>query len=158
MNEKIIKSRLDNIKGLKLFYGNTPFTLDTYRIDTQYERVYMRNLDTGKEIDRPFNALENFIIELKPAPEQNLRPAAPVIPAKIIETKKESMDTFTPTVKTEDAPKTFTDLRNILLNNIILLQTGKINVTQAKEIANQAQTIINITKVELEYHRAQKSK
>jgi len=155
VNEKLIRARLDNIVGLHLFYGNVPFTLEHYRIDTQLERVYMYNLDTAKEIDRPFNGIESFVLELQPAPTnangQRLKPVEKTNTE--IKNPKMETPTFAPVAKPDEAPKTFSDLRSLLLNNIYLLQTGKINVSQAKEIANQAQTIINITKIEIEYQK-----
>jgi hypothetical protein len=138
MKEQEITKTLNNIIGLPLFYGSTAFTLGKYRIDKDMERVYMTTIEKdSQEYDRPFNGMKEFVNELKPQPEK-LKPVNDSLAFPESE--------VTP-------PTTFKDLRSILLDNIAKLQTGRIKLADAKEIANQAQTIINITKVEIEFHK-----
>lgn len=63
------------------------------------------------------------------------------------------INALTPVTESLPVPKTVTDLRNILMDNIVRLQTGQIELDTAKEVANHCQTIVNLTKLELHYYK-----
>ncbi len=53
----------------------------------------------------------------------------------------------------KDTPKTLNDLRDILMSNIKKIQDGSLPLDKAREIVAHSNSIINLTKVELEYHK-----
>lgn len=125
--------KLDALKGVTMLYSNKNWTLTFYTINDETERVYMHTKQ-GTTIDRPINTIELFLEQLED-----------------LNTLKQNKMLPNITEQKTDAPKTFTDLKSILMENIDNLKKGKINVSSAKEICNHAQVIVNITKLELEY-------
>lgn len=63
--------------------------------------------------------------------------------------KLQKPEQFAPT----HVPKNIVGLRDIFMNNMAQLNAGKMDIKLAKEMANQAQVIINMTKLELQYYR-----
>lgn len=63
------------------------------------------------------------------------------------------LNNLTPVVESAEIPQNLHDLRKFLLLNIGKLQCGLMDIDQAREIANQVQTVVNITKLELQYYR-----
>lgn len=125
--------KLDALKGVTMLYSNKNWTLTFYTINDETERVYMHT-EQGTTIDRPISTIELFLEQLED-----------------LNTLKQNKMLPNITEQKTDAPKTFTDLKSILMENIDNLKKGKINVSSAKEICNHAQVIVNITKLELEY-------
>lgn len=148
-NEMIRK--LEALKDKPMQYGEKLWKLKNYSIDEVQERVYMHT-HQSKQYDRTFDGLDEFLEQLTELKEGQTKPTS-------IYSMKEINKHNPPTeiVKHEtDAPKTFQDLRDILMNNIENLRTGKIKVDVAKEICSHAQTVVNITKLELEYFKTKK--
>lgn len=149
-NEAIKK--LEALKGVPMKYGEKLWKLKNYSVDDVQERVYMHT-EQGKQYDRPYDGLDEFLEQLEVLKETDSKPTPQYSMKELV--KKES----TPSEiiqHNSDAPKTFLDLREILMQNIENMRTGKIKVDVAKEICNHAQTVVNITKLELEYFKTTK--
>lgn len=56
-------------------------------------------------------------------------------------------------VPTDESTYTINYLRKKLIDNIVKIESGDLETGKAKEITNHVQTIINITKLELEYRK-----
>jgi len=146
-NEAI--KRLEAIKGVAMTYGNKLWKLKNYSIDDVQERCYMHT-EQGKQFDRPYDGLDEFLEQLEPLKESELTPTPAYSMKELV---KKELPPFEILPQNNDAPKTFSDLRGILMNNIENLRNGKIKVDVAKEICSHAQTVVNITKLELEYFK-----
>lgn len=145
-NEMIRK--LEALKDKPMQYGEKLWKLKNYSVDEVQERVYMHT-HQGKQYDRPFDGFSDFLEQLTELKEGQDKPT-PIYSMKELTKKPSPSDV----VKTDiGAPQTLQDLRDILMNNIENLRTGKIDVLVAREICGHAQAIVNITKLQLEYFR-----
>lgn len=124
--------KLEALKGVPKAYGGKVWKLKSYSINDETERVYITT-EQGNNYDRLLSTLNEFLEQLEPLKETNLL-------TEIVS-------------KSSDTKKSFTELKDILMNNIENLRLGRMDISTAKEISHHAQTIVNITKVELEYFK-----
>lgn len=141
--------KLESLKGIPMKYGNKLWKLKNYSYDDVQDRFHMHT-EQGKSYDRPSDGIGDFLEQLDIIKDADIKSEPQFSFKELI--KKEDTLKYT----NEEAPKTFSDLKGILLDNIELLRKGKIDVDVAKEICNQTQTIVNITKVELDYFKIKK--
>ena len=54
--------------------------------------------------------------------------------------------------------KNITELRNTLCSNLTKIESGEIPLQKSLELCRTAQTIVNVLKIEIDYHKLIKSK
>jgi len=139
---------VEKLKGVPMIYSGKLWKLKSYTVDDQLGRIYMET-EQGKTIDRPYDGIDAFLKQLEPLGETK-QEQHPISMKEII--KQETTPTDISKLQS-DPPKTLNDLRDILMNNIENLRTGKLKIDAAKEICNHAQAIVNITKLEMEFYK-----
>lgn len=146
MEKSEIEPLLKELVDLPMQYANKLWKLKDYSLDDIHERVHLHT-HQGKSYDRPYDGIVDFLDQLEP-----IKPISNLPKVKL----KYMNDLIPNGAEDITTPKTFADLREILMDNIGKLQRKQITIGEAKEVANQAQTVVNIAKLELEYAKTMK--
>lgn len=133
---------IQNLLNKKVMYGNRIVQITGYRIDEERERIYL-------EIDGKRDAMDRLIYDSLYLAKQ----------FKVVEENPGLQQNMPQNNTAAAAPKLQSDLdaeklKNILLDNIEKVQKNPEYIKQATAINNQINSFVNITKLQLDYHKA----
>ena len=168
MTEKVAKELLDEMTENYFMVNGDYIYIERYTISITKDEVVLFT-DVGRKIHQLSKLGSQMRAYLKvPVPnilpnENNEQTAAEITyeperlgPSSNINTNMNTTDSETKheeEIKEMDSPKTLDDLRNILMDNIKKIKNGELPLDKAREIVAHSNSIINITKVELEYRK-----
>ena len=152
MNKRLFLDTLRQMKGKSFVYANKTFQILDYSIDDHRSRVTIK---TDKRVfERTYDEADEFLTYFSPVTE-----------AEVIET--ETVDKGAVTVTTSDVQanevveehKSLTkELIDVLRDNIAKVKKDKNYIAQAQAINNNVNSIINVTKLQLDVYKQFKGK
>jgi hypothetical protein len=155
MKKQEIVELIEPLRDVAMYYGDKLWKLKSYTVDEEQGRVYLHT-HQGRQYDRPFDGIKEFLEQLTPIKTNNALNSQP--PKNTIQQMNQRLPEIPIVDVDTKAPETFADLKKILLANIDGLRKGTLPVDRAKEISNHAQTLVNITKLEMEYAKSSEGK
>lgn len=141
-NKRKFLDTLLEMKGKTFVYGNKPYKILNYSIDDNREKV---SIQTDKKFfERNYDSVEEFLKYFEPIIEPEETETQPEV---LVITNQVSTEVFT---EKNDLAK---DLIGILRENIEKVRKDKNYIPQAQAINNNVNSIINVTKMQLDVYK-----
>lgn len=132
--KELIEKRLHALLNKQLSYGSHLLVITGYNFNDSKERVYIHTNEKDSHFDRPYDGAIEFL-------------------KQFTEMKGEVRRIDSTDMAMVNASSLATELKDILLDNIKRVQANPEYVKQATVINNNVNTLVNLTKLQMAFHK-----
>lgn len=141
-NKRLFLETLKEMKGKTFMYGKHTLTLLNYSIDEAREKVHIKT--DKKDYEKSYDSVSEFLTYWEPVVEAE-------------QEEEEAQDNGLALTVYEEQTNLAKDLISILKENITKVQKDKNYIPQAQAINANVNSIISVTRLQLDVHRQLKS-
>ena len=140
--------RMNDMTGKRFLYRDKKVTFESYELRGEIVIFLFKNGSGSFSIEKDKSRTDLFLESLKEIPDEVLTEVIQEVEKKSINSNFPERIHYEPVILRENR-KLLTDLKDMLLSDMVKVRADKTYIPQAKQACNTANSIINLAKLEI---------